>query len=228
MNFEHQSKIRIIETHHNRQFIQYEKKKINKSLYNNPHINNLHNIQKIQKINSIDSDSVQNIEPNLKYDQIFFDKNTIVTNQTNSQKIHPKKYFSYSIYLPMIILQMVSSLVQISLQIVLLVYNTPLNKISTGIWSGSLGLLTCCLMLSLVINQKHIWYITGLILNVLGLIVYISLIIINSFILSLYDMCTNCFYDSNYIGINITLMVLGLVSFTVCLFFILKSSVDKP
>lgn len=230
MNFEQQSRIKIIESYHNRQFVRYEKKKINKPLYNNPYINNLHNIQKLQKINSIDSESVGTDEPNLKNNQNYFDKKDIVTNdnQKNLQKNHQIKYFSYSIYFPMIILQMISSLAQISLQIVLLIYNTPLNKICTGIWSGFLGFLICCVMLFLVINQKHIWFITGLILNAIGLLVFISLIIINSIILSLYDICINCSYASKFVGINITLMILGLVSLTVSLFFILKSLLDKP
>lgn len=220
-----QSKVKIIQTFQNGQWIQYEKKKVNKSLYNNPHLNNLLKIQKNQNLNSIDSNSIIQINPTTSHNS--FDESDKISKIESTVENDHLKNSSRTFYIWILIIQVISSLAQISLQIVLLVYNTPLNKISTGIWSGTLGILIFFLILALLIKQKNVWYTACLIINVIGLFVFISLIIINSLILSLYDTCSLCNYNSNYIGINIALMVLGLVSFTACVFFILKLLMDK-
>ncbi|CAF0774971.1 unnamed protein product [Brachionus calyciflorus] len=234
-----QTNINVTKTYADGRVVQYGKKKVAKTLYKNNYINDLLNIKKIDRVNSFDSDSSIQTSPN----SIFPSENSIIyepappnraelfqvnygISRDKGQLIDRLQNYPFYFAKIMTLILLISSLAKIALQIVLLTNKTPLNTVSAGIWSGAYGLLICIINLILFYKRKYNLYQISVVISLFGIFIFVAVAVVNSYCLSLYDICSSCSYDSNYLGVNITLMILGVVSFSICILYVFKVQVD--
>ncbi|RMZ94074.1 hypothetical protein BpHYR1_015043, partial [Brachionus plicatilis] len=178
---------KVVKTHDNFRKSNYGNKRVSSSLYQNTSMNEL---LQINKFDILDQDQTTTkfaplIEEKLlsqeKVDQDKPDerKEEFLAKKNPKCNIDRLKDFPFVFCAWVVVIQTMSGLAQMCLQVVLLVKNTPLNKVSGGIWSGTYGLSLAYLMSIIIIKRNYRIYIASMFLNLVAIFVFIALAIIN-------------------------------------------------
>ncbi|CAF0906752.1 unnamed protein product [Brachionus calyciflorus] len=168
-----------------------------------------------------------------KENSILNNEDTRSEDLTDKQKLLEQKlklYYPYKLGIGLNIFLFITSIIEIVLQIVLIMNITPLKKASAGIWSGMFGIIVLFSNVLIIIKRNYKLYYLSIVINSIGIAVFIALAVINSITLNLYNSKDGCLpetkCDSQFIGANVALMVLAIISFSFCLLYLLKVRIE--
>lgn len=218
---------KVVKTHDNFIKSSYANKRVSSALYQNSSINQL---LQINKLHVPDEEKtfqkcVPILEENLISEEKTIETGLIAKENKVIQKVEKDrlKNFPFVFCGCVVIIQGISGIIEICLQTVLLLRNTPLNIFCGGIWSGVFALLVSFTMTLILIKRKYRFYIASMILNFMAIFVFIALAIINNLSIILYDNCSECLYEKEYRWVNYFLMSLAFVSFICSIFYLFQA-----